>query len=532
MVVVVAVFSFLNQGGKTKYETENVKHQDLRQEVSVTGKVEPAQDVNLALERSGRVSSVQAAVGDRVEAGKVLVTLDSADLAASVNQAQASLESARAQLLQYQAALASQQAKLDEVKKGARPEDVTLKQADVNKAQQDLNNYYLQVSTTLADAYTKADDAVRSKTIGIFIGSASEAYSLSFNSCESQLSSDTTWKRGVSERDLQLWSTQLASLVGVSGHAELAEALLAGQKHIAVVKDFLDDLGRLLTAPCSLANSGLDTYRTNVNTARTNLNTAQSSVNSLSQTVASQHLVVSRAQDELNKTLAGSTTEQISAQEAAVQQAIASVSAQEAQIKGAEASKQNYQAQLSKNVIRAPFAGLVTKQDAKVGQIAQAGITLVSLISDKKYQVNANVPEADITKLKIENTSVITLDAYGSEVEFVAKVVAIDPAETIVDGVSTYKVTFEFSQDDERIKSGMTANISVLTDTRTQVLAIPQRAVTTDGSKKTVHVVIGSGDKQILEVKEVTTGLVGSDGKVEILSGLQEGDAVVTSQIK
>jgi HlyD family secretion protein len=532
VVVLIVAVSLLSKGSKTKYETESVKHQDLRQEVSVTGKVEPAQDVNLALERSGRVSSVQAAVGDRVEAGKVLVTLDSADLAASVNQAEASLESARAQLLQYQAALANQQAKLDEVRKGARPEDVTLKQADVNKAQQDLNNYYLQVSTTLSDAYTKVDDAVRSKTSAIFSGSADQGFTISFRSCDSQTAADVSWKRGVSERELQQWGVQMSAITPTTSHPELDETLLAAQKHIAIVKDFLDQLGRLLTAPCSLADAGLDTYRTSVNTARANLNTAQSSVNSLSQTLVSQHLVVSRTQDELNKTLAGSTPEQISAQEAAVQQAKANVSAQEAQIKAAEASKQNYQAQLSKNVIRAPFAGLVTKQDAKVGQVAQASVTLVSLISDKKYQVNANVPEADITKLKIDNSAVITLDAYGSEVEFNAKVVAIDPAETIVDGVSTYKVTFEFSQDDERIKSGMTANITVLTDTRSQVLAVPQRAITTDGSKKTVHVLIGSTDKQTLETKEVTTGLVGSDGQVEILSGLQEGDVVVTSQIK
>ncbi len=532
VVVIIGVVLLTNRKAAPKYETEKVVSADLVQEVSITGKVKPAEAVELALERSGRVSSVQTEVGQRVQVGKVLVTLDSADLAASAKQAAASLESARAQLIQYQAALANQQAKLDEAKRGARPEDVTLKQADVNKAQQDLDNYYQQVATTLSDAYTKIDDAVRSKTIGIFLGSASEAYSLSFNSCESQLASDATWKRGVSERDLQLWSTQLTSLIGVTGHPELDEALLAGQKHVAISKDFLDNLGRLLTAPCSLANSGLDTYRTNITTARTNLNTAQSSVNSLSQTLLSQHLVVTRTQDELNKTLAGSTLEQIAAQQAAVQQASANVAGQEAQIKGAEASLQNYQAQLAKNVIRAPFSGLVTKQEAKVGQIAQAGLSLVSLISDKKYQVEANVPEADITKLKLENAAQITLDAYGSSVEFPAKVVAIDPAETVVDGVSTYKVTFEFLQEDERVKSGMTANITVLTDTRTKVLAVSQRAITTKDGQKIVRLLVGPANKQEVRESSVTTGLVGSDGKIEVVSGLNEGDEVITSPVK
>jgi HlyD family secretion protein len=531
-VIVIAIIVMANKKDTTKYDTEKVVPADLTQEVSVTGKVQPAKDVDLALERSGRVSSVQARIGDRVVAGKVLVTLDSADLAASVNQASASLDAARAQLAQYQAALANQQAKLDELQKGARAEDVALKQGDVNKAQQDLDNYYLQVITTLSDAYTKVDDSVRSKTSTIFTGSSNEAYSLTFNSCDGGAEADVTWKRGISERDLQLWINQLKALTSVTNHLQLDEALLAGQKHVATSKEFLDALSRLLTLPCSLSDSNLDTYRTNVNTALTSINTAQSSVNALQQALSSQHIVVSRAQDDLSKTLAGSTPEQISAQRAAVQQAQAYVLSQEAQIKGAEASKQNYQAQLAKNIIRAPFDGLITRQDAKVGQIAQGGVALVSVISDKKYQVEANVPEADITKLKIADTATITLDAYGSEIEFQATVVAIDPAETVIDGVSTYKTTFEFTQDDERIKSGMTANITVLTATRSNVLAVSQRAVTTKDGQKIVHILELVDSKPTVKDVVITTGLVGSDGKIEVLSGLNQGDNVITSQIK
>jgi multidrug efflux pump subunit AcrA (membrane-fusion protein) len=49
VVVLIVAVSLLSKGSKTKYETESVKHQDLRQEVSVTGKVEPAYNFSIAL---------------------------------------------------------------------------------------------------------------------------------------------------------------------------------------------------------------------------------------------------------------------------------------------------------------------------------------------------------------------------------------------------------------------------------------------------------------------------------------------------
>jgi len=103
--------------------------------------------------------------------------------------------------------------------------------------------------------------------------------------------------------------------------------------------------------------------------------------------------------------------------------------------------------------------------------------------------------------------------------------VFIDPAETIIEGVPTYKTTVEFLLPDERVRSGMTANMDIIGERRSNVIAVPQRAVFTRGSEKFVRI-LGADGKTSNEQK-VETGLRGSDGNIEILSGLNEGERVV-----
>jgi multidrug efflux pump subunit AcrA (membrane-fusion protein) len=139
------------------------------------------------------------------------------------------------------------------------------------------------------------------------------------------------------------------------------------------------------------------------------------------------------------------------------------------------------------------------------------------------FEIDANIPEADIAKLKIGADANITFDAYGSDVVFKAKLITIDPAETIIDGVATYKSTFQFVDNDERIKSGMTASLTITGDRRDDVLRVPQRSVITKNGKKFVQVLEG----ETIVDKAVETGLRGSDGMIEILSGISEGENVV-----
>ncbi len=192
-------------------------------------------------------------------------------------------------------------------------------------------------------------------------------------------------------------------------------------------------------------------------------------------------------------------------------------------IRQAELDIQDTYVDMGQRTIKSPVNGIVTEVKPDVGENISAGTPVISIISSDKYEIEANVPEADMAKIKVGAETDVTLDAYGSDEVFKAKVVSINPSETLIDGVATYKTKFQFVGNDSRIKSGMTASLDIKGDYKDNVISVPQRSVVTRGDEKFVQVIV---DEAIVE-KKVTTGLRGSDGSIEIVSGLKVGDEVV-----
>jgi len=197
----------------------------------------------------------------------------------------------------------------------------------------------------------------------------------------------------------------------------------------------------------------------------------------------------------------------------------------QAEVQSAEAEVSRVLAQISERTITAPFSGIITSVDAKVGGIASANEPALSMISADNLQIESYVPEIHVQFVKLGDEARITLDAYGPEVAFLATVVSLDPAETIRDGVSTYRAKLEFTQKDDRVRSGMTANVVITSEKKENVITIPQGAVTTRNGEKFVF--IKKDEKKVEQL--VTTGSISSYGEIEIVTGLQDGDVVVVS---
>ncbi len=493
IILLIGGCNYLNHRAKQPNNFVSVQKGNVIQEVSVTGRVKPAESVDLAFEKSGKVSRVAVQVGDQVSAGQVLVALNNADLVAQLEQAQASVDNYQATLL--------------ELKKGARPEDILAKQAELKKSQQDLANYYDGVSDVLNDAYNKIDNALNAQ-IDLLFSNDTVDPKLTFSTTNSQAQIESEQKKLLSNTELTNFKSELNNLS--SNDDLLDQELVQAEKHLTFIRDFLVTLNTALDGAVGLSSTTLDTYKTDLNLARTNVNTAVSDINNQEQNIASQKLVVERIQNELNLKLAGSTPEQIAAQEALVREAQANV--------------KNIQAQIDKTIIHSPIKGVVTKQDAKVGEIVPADLNIVSVMAEAKFEVEANIAEVDIANVKVGDSANITLDAYRTDNIFETKVIKIDPAEIIIDGVATYKTTLQFLNEDARIKSGMTANIDILTDKREEVLILSQRAVISQDGQKIVQLL---GQDQKIIQKSIVVGLRGSDGNFEIISGLKEGDKVL-----
>lgn len=198
---------------------------------------------------------------------------------------------------------------------------------------------------------------------------------------------------------------------------------------------------------------------------------------------------------------------------ASVEQAAAGVAVAEANLQGTK--------------IVAPISGVMTEQGAKVGQLASPGTPLVSIIGDSGFEVDAGVSETDVGKLIVGNKVTMTLDAFQNET-FTGSVFYIAPAQTNTQGVISYQIKISFDKVDQRLKSGLTANIDIQTKKKDNVLILPQYAILQNDNGTFVETLVG----KTATTSPVILGIQDRDGNVEILSGVTLGEQVLNIGLK
>lgn len=179
-----------------------------------------------------------------------------------------------------------------------------------------------------------------------------------------------------------------------------------------------------------------------------------------------------------------------------------------------------------KTTLISPISGIVTVQNAKVGETIAAHAIVVSVISESQYEIEAQIVEADISNLNVGDKATFTLDTYGEDEIFKAEVIKIDPAAQLIEGVANYKVILKLDDGEGRVNSGMTADIDIITAERENVIVLSQRAVIYKGGTKMVRI-LEKGN--LIKEVEVETGITGEGGLIEITSGVKEGDTIVTA---
>lgn len=495
VLALVVWYFFWEKAPTKKYEYVAVKRGDVVQEVSVTGKVEPARSVNLSFEKSGRVIATNADIGSHVWAGQVLIELDHAELSAQLAQANANIK--------------IQQAKLDKLLRGTRIEDINVEEVKVANAKLNVGDAERNLKDKIYDAYTKSDDAIRNKVDQLFINPRSSDPVLKVSFVGSQIEDYLEFNRPAIEGMLNKWN---ASIDLSASSTELIGSALTAQSNLQLVKEFLDNtaLGVNGLTVGSISQTTIDSYKSDISTARTNINTAMVNLTAAVEKYQTAKSTLNLAESELSVINAGSDTEDIVAGEAALEDAMANA--------------KMYEAQLEKFILRSPMNGVITKYNAKIGEVMPPNNEVVSIISDNQFQIKMNIPEADIAKVHLGNTARVTLDAYGDDEQFDANIVTIDPGETIVEGVATYETTLQFKKNDERIRSGMTANIDIETARQNNTLSVPQRTIISKNGTKYINLFMGENNTKEVPV---STGLLGSDGNVEITSGVSEGDKAI-----
>lgn len=488
-------------GEDTPLQTVTATRGTVQEEVAVVGRIQPTERLDLSLQGSGRVAFVGTQEGARVRAGQTLVSLSSANLQAQLASAQATLD--------------QQRLRLNQLLEGARSEDVAVTSASVDAARATRDNAQRSLESQLRESFTSLDSSLGANIDQLFDKPRSNSPEFGFTvaSGSSRFFINTTPANRVrlesqqreQVRLMEDWSTALTG-------GDTETILAAAKKATTHAQTYLADIASVVNAyraENSTQQAIYDGFKADVASARSVVSAADGAITvaESSRATAVASLAVSERQLELKVAPAQSTEVQI----------------QEAAVRGAEAQVANVRASIAENAVISPVDGIVTELNAKVGENASAAQPVVTVMADARLEIEVRVPEADIAKIEVDNEARLTLDAYPGE-RFTARVIYVAPAETLIEGVATYKVKLQLTEDDARFKPGMTADLDIATAKRENVIVLPQRAIITRGDKKVVRIPDGDKTREI----EVKTGIRGVDAMVEIISGINEGEVVVT----
>lgn len=494
IVVLFVIFKVIAGSGNS-FDEFVVSKRDVIQKVTVTGKVKPKEEVSLSFEKTGKVSKVLVDVGSKVFAGQTLVSLDSGVEYADYLKAKANLE--------------TEKANLDKLKRGSGKEEIAIYETELENAKVSLLNAKDNVVVRLKDSYSKSDDAVRNNIDQFFSNSRSSNPEININISDIQLKNDINQSRFQIEQILLDWEK--------SDFSFSTENMNKSMENLNKVQNFIDKVSgavNQMKANSSVSQTTVDLYKSSVSSARSNIVTAINNLWSAGDKYNTAKSAETLADKNLILEKRGATEDEIRAQEAKVMQY--------------EALLQSSSVSLSKMTLSSPINGIITKQDAKLGEIVTSGSKLVSVISTGDFEIEANVSEVSIGKVSVSNNVEIVMDAFPGKI-FKGKVSYIEPGETIVDGVVNFKVKIVFDEKYEEIKTGLTANLDIKTNMVSNVLSVPEYSIVRKDEKAFVRVKLGNKG---FEEREIQTGLLGNDGFVEVLSGISEGDIVLIDSKK
>jgi HlyD family secretion protein len=525
---------YMKESAKPVYETFTATRGTVIQEVSVTGKIKPAKKIELEFKNQGQIEQILVKIGDEVKEGQELARLDLKELDIQKRDSEISLSIAKTNY--------------DKLLTGSREEEIAIAKTKVANAQtaledaqknldnvksdykQKIDKTYTDGQNTVFSAYYYGDNA--RNTLNTLFESG-HVKSL-FNSSNAQAKIDLEGQKSnidssfaVSTVSYNALRDSFSTANVVSAEADLVIMLGNLKDGLLYASDVLEGS----TASSLLTQTSLDTYKTNISTARLNVITSLTNIstsqNTISQTEITAKSAIDTAQQSLN---IAQSAFNLAQNELTLKQAPPTeqdLKLAEANVAKAQAALDLTKEKIRNSIIYAPIKGTITDVKNEVGESVKPGVPVILMINSYSLDIESNIPESDIVKVRIGDLASITLDAFGRDKNWNGRVVMIDPAELEVEGVIYYKTTVVFEGDDPGIKPGMTANVKIKAAAAENVILIPQRALIEKAEGgKTVKIL--DANENVTE-KNIDIGLKGSDGFVEVINGVSEGDRVITS---
>jgi len=463
-------------------KTAAVERVSMSTGVSSTGSLSAASEQNLGFARGGKLTAVNVKVGDHVDAGQVLASIDP-------DPARQALDAQKAQLR-------AAEAQLDKAKDSPGVDDA-----------EDSLSQAKDILEAVTDQVDEQDDADRvaifnaERQVGADRNAVTSAQNAQSAACAGGPSPNCT-------------SAQAA-------YSAATQKLVASQAALrtAQQKRQLDQA----SGQVSIENAQLA-----VTTARNTVDTSESdrphTIDQQRALVSAARAAVAQAERDLDDTtLRAPVAGTVTALNGAVGEYVAASSGTSALAPGTDASIPG-------------ASGSSTSSSSTLGSTAAAaaaspsrpgGTQFLVLSNIDQLQVVAMFNESDAAKLQDDAKVEITFDALPT-LTVPGTIASVAPSGTSVSGVISYYATVNLDKPDPRLKAGQTATVNVLTqDEAPDVLSVPSSAVRTANGVSRVTVV--EGDQTRTATIEIGAA---SGGRTEVVSGLREGQRVALTPVK
>ena len=539
-----------------RYATAAVQKGTLIVSVSNSGQVSSLNEADIKAQVSGEILNLYIANGDGVKKGKLIAKLDDTDLKKAVVSDQLSLETAQSdldqllsppdelELFQAENALTKAHDSKIEAEEGIEnglkdafdnvtniffdlPTIVTttrdvLYGYDIAKSEAAIGNYGWWNESVYINSINPMDNANRAD-VELFVRDAENDYNVARIKYDKNL-------KDYKNTDYYADSQTIENLLNETTDTTKAvsQAIKNEINLLDFVVDYFSSHDRRIYSGITAYRTTLQSYYSKTNGYLQTLYSVQNSLKSNRQTLVDAELTVEEKELSLEKLREVPDELSIRTKKLVVQQK--------------EDALASAQKDLENSYIYAPFDGAISGVKSKKGDSVSKGTIIANIITEQKI-AEISLNEIDVAKVKVGQKTTLTFDALP-DLSISGKVIEIDAAGTVTQGVVDYGVKIVFDTQDEKVKSGMSITADIITDSKQDVLVVSNSSIKSQGDSYYVELVEAPEEmkQQLLanvsgmilpqspKLQTVETGL-SNDLYTEIISGLKEGDIVVTSTI-
>lgn len=556
---------------KVQYRTQEVTRGSLIVTVSGSGQVSSSQQLDVSPKVSGDIVNINVEKGQEVSKGDLLMVLDIQDAQSALRDAETNLETAELELeellsspddyelMKTENALAQAKNSLAKLKTTQASEKRNTLDA-IRKAEDNLEQSYEDAFNKIADAFldlpsiiSGLEDILYSYEIGRsektissynwnitalvnsvslddrgrmqkYINSAEEDYEQARKQYDQNFENYKTASRFSEEKVIEDLLTET-----IAAAKSMAEAVKSATNVVDSWVDFRTQNDYQIFAAVNQYQSDLQSYTSKTNSHLSSLLGVEESIEDAED--AKQDAQNDLVEIEQNHPIELEEAEQnIEEKEQALAELKAGADEMDIRKKKIEIQQKEdalleARQDIADHYIRAPFSGIVAEVDVEEGETVSSNTACITLISDQKT-AELTLNEVDAVKVETGQKAILSFDAI-EDLEITGEVAGVDTIGAVQSGVVSYGVDVVFDTQDARVKPGMTIVCEIITKASHNTFMVPNSAVQYQGDDAYVNV-LSEGSSPVK--KGVKIGISNAT-ETEILSGLTEGEKVITQEI-